>query len=743
MADSFSKTFRPVTWECPKVLLPLVNVPMLEYTVEFLAQNGVEEIFVVCVWHAKQVQEYVDSVAKWPRSLIVRCIPMPACLSAGDALRELDSLGVIRSDPFVLISGDVISNMDLKKAIEFHKSRRKLDHNAILTVVLKPVHPAAGSKPLLDDLVVGIDKNSSQLVLFADNYRQKNAVIPLEVLADHPSVVLRTDLLDTHIDICSPEMMLQFSDNFDYQDIRKDFITNEVINWELGMHIYGHVLNNMPPHGISEYAARVQDPRTYHAICRDIVTRWVYPFVPDSYLLSDSTLQLMHGKRNVYRENGVQIARTASLGEGVVLGSGTTVAEHAALSRSILGRGCAIGAGSTVSESHLWAGACIGAGCVVTHAILAQGVVLKRGARVGRGCVLAANVVIGEDVHLPDFTRVSLQSHGGTDGECESDEDDEDDEDGWGGKSTMRSNKTAQKRREYDFAAVGKDGRGYVWTPPTSAAQDYSYSDDEAEDEGEGQGQGQDRPKLDELRARSLGCTEEEEQKRTLWRRMPEPEKDASDDDAFSEDEDEGAEMAAFVRMVGEMVITGHSEGHSADNLLMEVKGLKFAQNKTFADCLRGMLPELLALPLRGDQHARPMAIASQLRGLLSAGGWAYAMLKPFIQDEDDEVAIVEVVENAALGEGIAGIDGESHFRRIFRPILQILYDAELVTEEALLQWAEQRKAEVEEEQEEQGKVTSARLLLFQDPIVQEFVEWLEEEEEDDEEEESGDEESD
>ena len=44
LADSFSKSFRPVTWEKPKVLLPLVNVPMLEYTIEFLAQNGVEEV---------------------------------------------------------------------------------------------------------------------------------------------------------------------------------------------------------------------------------------------------------------------------------------------------------------------------------------------------------------------------------------------------------------------------------------------------------------------------------------------------------------------------------------------------------------------------------------------------------------------------------------------------------------------------------------------------------------------------
>ncbi len=224
MADSFEKSFRPITWERPKVLLPLVNVPMLEYTVEFLSQNGVEEIFIVCVWHAKALEDYVDNISKWPKSVTVRCMAMPSCLSAGDALRELDSLGLIRSDPFVLISGDVISNMDLKKAIEFHKARRQQDHNCIMTTVLKPVQRGAGSKPVLDDLVVGMDKQSAQLLLFNDSYKKKSAAIPLEILADHPSIVIRNDLLDCHVDICSPELMLQFSDNFDYQDIRKDFI---------------------------------------------------------------------------------------------------------------------------------------------------------------------------------------------------------------------------------------------------------------------------------------------------------------------------------------------------------------------------------------------------------------------------------------------------------------------------------------------------------------------------------------
>ena len=44
LADSFTVRLRPLTYEKPKVLLPLVNVPMLNYTLEFLARGGVGEV---------------------------------------------------------------------------------------------------------------------------------------------------------------------------------------------------------------------------------------------------------------------------------------------------------------------------------------------------------------------------------------------------------------------------------------------------------------------------------------------------------------------------------------------------------------------------------------------------------------------------------------------------------------------------------------------------------------------------
>lgn len=44
LADSFTGTFRPVTLDVPKVMLPLVNTPMIEYVMESLASSNVHEV---------------------------------------------------------------------------------------------------------------------------------------------------------------------------------------------------------------------------------------------------------------------------------------------------------------------------------------------------------------------------------------------------------------------------------------------------------------------------------------------------------------------------------------------------------------------------------------------------------------------------------------------------------------------------------------------------------------------------
>lgn len=94
------------------------------------------QVFVFCCSKAAAVKEYLEA-SKWnvvpdddsdPEDLFsaaqvdtrgirtgpdIRILTGSAVTSAGDALREIDSMGVIRSKQFILVSGDVISNMNL------------------------------------------------------------------------------------------------------------------------------------------------------------------------------------------------------------------------------------------------------------------------------------------------------------------------------------------------------------------------------------------------------------------------------------------------------------------------------------------------------------------------------------------------------------------------------------------------------------------------------------------------------
>jgi hypothetical protein len=60
---------------------------------------------------------------------------------------------------------------------------------------------------------------------------------------------VRTDLLDTNISICSPEVLMMFSDNFDYQTLKRDFVVGTLSEEELGKKIYLHVLQVSPVSG--------------------------------------------------------------------------------------------------------------------------------------------------------------------------------------------------------------------------------------------------------------------------------------------------------------------------------------------------------------------------------------------------------------------------------------------------------------------------------------------------------------
>lgn len=293
MADSFTQRFQPVTVERPKVLLPLVNVPLLDYTLEWLSMNRIEECYVFCCAHADQIEAYLEANRRAGRHRKMRVMPIIStnCMSMGDALRFLDHKDILKTD-FVLVSGDVITNVRLLHVLEAHRRRRAADKSAIMTLLMRG-GVLAPQRARFGDIGtrIAMDPETGRLLKYEEDQYPWLPAAPVKpqrfrvdasLFSERDDIVVRTDLMISGIYICSPEVLMLFSDNFDYQNIRRDFVIGVLSEEELGNKLYVHEITK-------EYAARVHTLRSYDAISRDVLQRWTYPLVPDTNIFKAVT----------------------------------------------------------------------------------------------------------------------------------------------------------------------------------------------------------------------------------------------------------------------------------------------------------------------------------------------------------------------------------------------------------------------------------------------------------------------
>ena len=644
LADSFTETCRPISLEMPKVLFPLCNTPMLSYVLEFLESAKVDEVLVFCSSFAEKVKEFLDN-SRWSSNsgeggqsrMIVRTIASSRTSNAGDALRELDNQDLVTSEPFVLISGDVVCNIDLVSVLEAHKARKELDKDNVMTVVFKKASPDHRTRPVDDDLVVVLDTQSKQIVKYDNLCKCATIEAEASIFEEHEGIEFRYDLMDCNVDVCSKEMLLRISDEYDYEDLRNDFIRREVQNRELGHKIYGHIVQ-------SEYAARVHCPRTYDAVCRDVIRRWAYPLVPDNNLYGTS---FVYSRVNRYKESDVHLGWSATIGSDTVIGSKSSIMTGAVVVQSVVGRNCQIGSNAKVTGSHLWEGVVVGEDAVVEHAILCNNVVVMQGAHIGRGSILSFGVVIGEHIKIDPFARITCIAN--SNGEFVSEE-----------------------------GVVGAAGRGRLW----SAVEE--IDEDEVEENYGSSVQA--KTVLERLtRRNSIGSMEYEEDVAMRWKDWKDAGSGASDVHlGDGGHHDDGTSI--FESEISRMITDSYSEGLSIDNLDLEIGCFKRAENMAWDETLSACLPAILKLVDVSQKNDQKGLLKSTTDMLDEFKGLVEKMCD---QGDDVETALLEALEKFVPSEE----ESKALFRPLFPLVLKHLwYDMEVLSESVIDQWALERE---------------------------------------------------
>lgn len=126
LAGGLGTRLRPLTYDIPKVLVPVSGKPFLHYLISMVVGNGIKDI-VICAGHlGEHIVESVGEGSKF--GCEIEYSFEKELLDTGGAIRNaIDFL----DDEFLVLNGDTYHPINYKNLIEFWNSRKK-DFDALI-----------------------------------------------------------------------------------------------------------------------------------------------------------------------------------------------------------------------------------------------------------------------------------------------------------------------------------------------------------------------------------------------------------------------------------------------------------------------------------------------------------------------------------------------------------------------------------------------------------------------------------
>ena len=110
LAGGRGKRLRPVTDYIPKPLVPIKNIPIIEWQIRYLKKFGINEVIICTGYKAEMIESYLN-MKKLGIKISFSIEKSP--LGTGGAIKKAGSM--INEKSFFVINGDTITNIDLKK----------------------------------------------------------------------------------------------------------------------------------------------------------------------------------------------------------------------------------------------------------------------------------------------------------------------------------------------------------------------------------------------------------------------------------------------------------------------------------------------------------------------------------------------------------------------------------------------------------------------------------------------------
>ena len=131
LAAGHGTRLRPLTYQIPKPLLPIVNRPVLEHSILNLKGQGFEKFIFNLYAHADKIKKHFGTGKKL--GVDIKYSLEPTLLGNAGGLKKVEKF-FRGTGTFAVISGDGFTDIDLRKAVAFHRKKK-----SVATMVLKNV----------------------------------------------------------------------------------------------------------------------------------------------------------------------------------------------------------------------------------------------------------------------------------------------------------------------------------------------------------------------------------------------------------------------------------------------------------------------------------------------------------------------------------------------------------------------------------------------------------------------------
>ncbi len=356
LAGGFGTRIKPLTYSLPKPMLPLAGKPILEHVVDFLKNHEITDLIFLLYFQPEVIKNYFgDGSAFGVR--ISYAIPSEDYGTAGAV--KFASEHLKGDEPFLVTSGDLLTDVDLRSLVEFHKNK-----NAMVTIGLTSV-----TDPLQFGII--ITDNNGKVVKFLEKPGWG------EVFSDS---------INAGIYVMDPAV-------FDYIPGKQPF--------DFSHDLFPRLLSEEKPifgFSLRGYWRDVGDATSYLQANMDILA--------GRARVKGSGKRLDIVGKDIWLGSDADIAQDVELQGTVIIGDGVKVKGKAQIKDSIIGDHSIVDYNSRVTNSILWNDAHIGENSDIEGSVICSNVRIGKGVRIEQGVVVSENCSIDDGAIIKEGVKI-------------------------------------------------------------------------------------------------------------------------------------------------------------------------------------------------------------------------------------------------------------------------------------------------------------------------------------------------